>query len=167
MTSFKLSINGTEREFEAARQGTAIRMTDGEQTAVFHLVYTDGNRFIIEQICPDGSRRRIRVAGHRDGHKRHLWVNGRTFTCERIRERDIGVGNSDLLSASIPAMVSEILVAVGDSVKTDDKLILLESMKMIIPIQAPCDGIVRQINCKVGESVQAGTRLIDIEENGD
>jgi biotin carboxyl carrier protein len=68
------------------------------------------------------------------------------------------------LSASIPAVVSELLVQVGDRVETGDKLILLESMKMILPVQAPFEGIVSAINCSVGEAVQPGIQLIEIEQ---
>jgi 3-methylcrotonyl-CoA carboxylase alpha subunit len=71
------------------------------------------------------------------------------------------------LSASIPAVVAEVLVSVGETVAAGDKLILLESMKMVIPIQAPYDGAVTKINCTAGESVQAGVPLIEIEEIGD
>ena len=60
-------------------------------------------------------------------------------------------------------MVTEVLVNVGDTVSADDKLILLESMKMVIPIQAPHAGIVRQLNCAVGDAVQPGTPLIELD----
>jgi biotin carboxyl carrier protein len=68
------------------------------------------------------------------------------------------------LSASIPAVVSEILVKVGQEVKIGDKLILLESMKMILPIQAPRAGFVTAINCVPGQAVQPGIQLVEIEE---
>ena len=68
------------------------------------------------------------------------------------------------LSASIPAVVSEILVKAGQEVKIGDKLILLESMKMILPIQAPWAGTVTAINCVPGQAVQPGVQLVEIEE---
>jgi biotin carboxyl carrier protein len=68
------------------------------------------------------------------------------------------------LSATIPAVVSEILVNVGDQVTSGDKLILLESMKMIMPIVAPCDGLVVAINCEPGEAVQTGVQLVEIDQ---
>jgi urea carboxylase len=54
------------------------------------------------------------------------------------------------------------LVAVGDQVRAGDKLVLLESMKMILPIQAPYDGAVTAINCAPGEAVQPGVPLITL-----
>ena len=41
-----------------------------------------------------------------------------------------------------------------------DRLILLESMKMIIPIVAPADGVVQAIHCVAGDSVAPGVPLI-------
>ena len=119
---------------------------------------------MLELTLPNGQRRRVRVAAHTAGDKRQIWVNGRTFTYERVRERGSGgAGGDGSLAASIPAVVSQVLVSVGDEVAEGDKLILLESMKMVIPIQAPHDGVVTAVHCTAGESVQAGIPLLDLE----
>ena len=52
----------------------------------------------------------------------------------------------------------------GDAVAAGDKLILLESMKMVIPIVAPRAGRVARVLCAVGESVPAGLPLVEMEE---
>ncbi|MAT97217.1 MAG: hypothetical protein CL608_08755 [Anaerolineaceae bacterium] len=94
-----------------------------------------------------------------------IWLNGRTHQYERVLPRGGGAASLDVsLSATIPAVVADILVNVGDQVQDGDKLILLESMKMVIPIQAPYSGTVSAINCQKGESVQAGTPLIELDE---
>ena len=59
--------------------------------------------------------------------------------------------------------MTDVLVAVGDKVSAGEKLILLESMKMVIPIVATQDGVVQAIKCENGESVQPGVPLIEIE----
>ncbi|MCZ7668641.1 MAG: acetyl-CoA carboxylase biotin carboxyl carrier protein subunit [Chloroflexi bacterium] len=64
----------------------------------------------------------------------------------------------------MPAVVSEILVKTGDEVAEGDRLILLESMKMVIPIVAPHSGVVTQINCVAGESVPAGVPLLALQK---
>jgi biotin carboxyl carrier protein len=113
---------------------------------------------------PDGSRRRLHVAGSAAGKERQVWVSGRLFNYERIQpQRQRPAPTDGSLAASIPAVVSQILVAPGDEVSAGDKLILLESMKMIIPIQAPYDGRVRRLNCAVGDSVAAGVQLLELE----
>jgi len=164
MAKFKLAIHGEQREFEATRQGNKIGVTMGETTAVFHLLHHDAHTILLAQTQPDGSRKHIRLAGAKDGDRRQLWVNGRLFTAERVREHGRSSQNDASLSASIPAVVTQILAAIGDEVSEGDKLILLESMKMVIPIQAPYAGRVTAVHCTQGESVQAGVQLIELEQ---
>jgi biotin carboxyl carrier protein len=121
---------------------------------------------LLERTMPDGSRQQWRLVGHKDGTKRMIWLNGRTHQYERVLPRGGGAASQDSsLAATIPAVVADILVSVGDQVTNGDKLILLESMKMIIPIQAPFNGVVTALNCAKGESVQAGTPLIELDES--
>ena len=54
----------------------------------------------------------------------------------------------------MPATVVAIKVAPGDSVKQGDILIVLEAMKMELPVRAPGDGRVKAIHCRPGELVQ-------------
>lgn len=169
MTRFKIRLNGEEIDLEVLRQGNHLRVTRAGQTADLQILYADEATFGLEFERPDGTRQCIRAAAHVAGDNRQLWVNGRSFNYERVRQRAVGGGGSgdSSLAASIPAVVSEILVSVGDFVQAGDKLILLESMKMVIPIQAPHQGAVTAVKCVTGESVQAGIPLIELEENED
>jgi len=166
---FKVHFNGVESEIEVVQQGDRLIVTRDGQTFDARLIHTDGAHFVleVEEESPDGfvNRKRIRAAGYREGDKRQLWANGRMINYRRIQEgtepeSDLG---SASLSASIPAVVADVLVNAGDKVKKGDKLILLESMKMIMAIQAPYDGTVQDIHCTQGEAVQPGIRLIEIE----
>jgi acetyl/propionyl-CoA carboxylase alpha subunit len=67
------------------------------------------------------------------------------------------------LTAPMPATVIEIKVAPGDAVKQGDILIVLEAMKMELPVRAPGDGRVKAIHCRPGDLVQPETALIDLE----
>ena len=164
MAKFKLALNGEEKDVEATRQGSQVSVTVDGETAVLHIIHATESELLLEREYPDGRREHLRVAGHVSGDKRQLWINGRLLAAERIRERGDANDGDGSLSASIPAVVSEILVQPGDEVAAGDKLILLESMKMIIPIQAPYEGVVAAILCEAGESVQAGIPLIEMEE---
>jgi biotin carboxyl carrier protein len=167
---FKAKIGDEEKEIEVIRQGERLRISYDGRTTDARIIHTDGPHFVLEieePIGEDGQfrRKQIRAAGVSDGDKRQLWANGRLVNYERIREGAAaqGAGDAASLSASIPAVVSEILVEIGAAVKAGEKLILLESMKMVIPIQAPYDGTVTTINCQVGEAVQPGNQLIELE----
>lgn len=163
MTRFSLRMGAETAEFDVTRQGNQIRVSYNDETAVFHLLHAEGAQLLLEQELPDGRRRQLRIAGHVDGDQRQLWVNGRTLRCERVRETAVADAGDASLAATIPAVVVDILVQTGETVSAGDKLILLESMKMVIPIQAPHDGVVADIHCAVGDSVQAGVPLLALD----
>ncbi len=173
MKEFILRQNNTERTVRASQQGDEIKVVlvgedttaESAEAVVFHLISQDEEGILLERRLPDGSRQQWHLVGHKDGTRRMLWLNGRTHQYERVLPRAAGAASHDVsLAATIPAVVADILVNVGDTVAAGDKLILLESMKMVIPIQAPYDGTVSAINCQKGESVQAGTPLIELDE---
>jgi len=62
----------------------------------------------------------------------------------------------------MPGSVVEVSVAVGDSVKKGDKLIVLESMKMENDIVSAVDGTVTGIGVAKGDMVNAGDTLVVI-----
>ena len=166
MARIKVKVNGEETELEVTRQGDNFRVVRDGQTADVHLIHSDGRSFIIEYTTSDGKRQRIRAAGHSQQDTRHMWVNGRCFTYQRVQQKQKAAIDDDSahLSATIPAVVSKILVSIGDHVTDGQKLILLESMKMVIPIQAQFSGTITSINCAAGDSVKPGFPLIDMEE---
>lgn len=67
------------------------------------------------------------------------------------------------LSAPMPATVVRVLVEPGVAVRRGDTLLMLEAMKMELPIRAPRDGVIRAVHCKPGELVQPGANLLDLE----
>ncbi|VEB79645.1 Urea carboxylase [Klebsiella quasipneumoniae] len=58
----------------------------------------------------------------------------------------------------------QVQTAVGRQVRAGDVLVVLESMKMEIPLLAPCDGRVQQVNVQPGSAVRAGQRVAVIIE---
>ncbi|MGA8987401.1 biotin/lipoyl-binding carrier protein [Aeromicrobium sp.] len=66
--------------------------------------------------------------------------------------------------AEIVANVWKVLAREGDQVGTGDVLAVLESMKMEIPVYAEASGHVSKILVSVGQIVQEGDPLIEIDE---
>jgi len=62
--------------------------------------------------------------------------------------------------AHITGTVWKIEKKVGDAVVAGDILIILESMKMEMPIEAPEPGTVHEIRCKEAEAVSEGQVLV-------
>jgi acetyl-CoA carboxylase biotin carboxyl carrier protein len=60
------------------------------------------------------------------------------------------------IKAHITGVVFQITTTVGDTVAAGDAVVVLESMKMEIPVEAPRTGMVREIRVKEGQTVQEG-----------
>jgi biotin carboxyl carrier protein len=61
------------------------------------------------------------------------------------------------------ANVWKVVVGAGDVVDTGDPLVILESMKMEIPVEAPAAGTVREVRVEEGGVVQEGDVIAVIE----
>ena len=64
----------------------------------------------------------------------------------------------------MPATVTAVMVAAGQTVARGDTLVVLEAMKMEIPLRAPRDGRVTAVRCEKGDQVDAGVPLVVVEE---
>jgi acetyl-CoA carboxylase biotin carboxyl carrier protein len=62
--------------------------------------------------------------------------------------------------AHITGTVWKIEKKVGDAVKAGDVLVILESMKMEMPVEAPEDGTVQELRCKETQAVNEGDVLV-------
>jgi biotin carboxyl carrier protein len=67
------------------------------------------------------------------------------------------------VKAELAGNMWKIVVKEGQQVGTDETLMILESMKMEIPITAPRAGRVAKIHIKEGQTVQEGEVLADLE----
>jgi acetyl/propionyl-CoA carboxylase alpha subunit len=67
------------------------------------------------------------------------------------------------LTAPMPATVISVLVKVGDAIAHGDTLVVLEAMKMELPLRAAGDAVVKAVHCEEGELVQADAVLIELE----
>jgi acetyl-CoA carboxylase biotin carboxyl carrier protein len=64
------------------------------------------------------------------------------------------------IEAHITGTVWKVEVAVGDSVEEGDTVVVLESMKMEMPVEAEDEGTVKEILVKEGQSVSEGDALV-------
>jgi biotin carboxyl carrier protein len=67
------------------------------------------------------------------------------------------------VTSELVANVLTVEVAVGQRVTEGDALVLLESMKMEIPVLAPHDGTVAQVRTAPGDVVQDGDVMVVVE----
>jgi biotin carboxyl carrier protein len=133
-------------------------------------VTVNGIRFEVAS-ANDGS---VRVLGESQsltwttvsGTTRWVFLDGRVYTFEaeppggRRRRRSAHHGTH---TAPMPATVRKVPARVGDTVRRGDVLIVLEAMKMELPVRATSDGRVTAIHCAEGDLVQPGVSLIEID----
>ena len=65
--------------------------------------------------------------------------------------------------SNMAGVVVEFLVKLGDTVTVDQDVVMLESMKMQIPVQATVHGTVKTIKVNAGDFVDDGDVLLEIE----
>ncbi|MCW3006802.1 MAG: biotin/lipoyl attachment protein [Solirubrobacterales bacterium] len=67
------------------------------------------------------------------------------------------------VEAHITGTVWKIEVSVGDEIAEGDTVVILESMKMEMPVEAEDEGIVKEIRCAEGQAVSEGDTLVVLE----
>ena len=70
-----------------------------------------------------------------------------------------GTAGSVKINAPMPGKIVDVKVKVGDAVKKEQTVLVLEAMKMENDIVAPEDGTVASINAAVGSAVEAGETI--------
>ena len=124
-------------------------------------VEIDGDRVLVDGQSVDIPARAFAVA---DGDKRWVFLDGETYELEVQRPgRKRSTGHHGSLSAPMPATVVRVNTKAGARVKKGETLLVLEAMKMELPVRATSDGTVTAVNCRVGELVQAGVALVEID----
>jgi acetyl-CoA carboxylase biotin carboxyl carrier protein len=77
--------------------------------------------------------------------------------------RLLGGAVADEIRAEMVANVWKVVVTAGDQVSDGDTLVVLESMKMEIPVVAESDGTVAEIAVNEGDVVQEGDLIARVE----
>jgi biotin carboxyl carrier protein len=130
--------------------------------AEFEIVPLGGGRYRVS----DGTRQRLAYCAAGSGTVRWVFIDGRTFVIDVSETSDTrGKPHHDdmALASPMPATVASIHVSAGQTVSQGDLLVMLEAMKMELPIKAPRDGRVRAVMCTRGELVQPGVPLVELD----
>jgi acetyl/propionyl-CoA carboxylase alpha subunit len=117
------------------------------------------------QVTQGATRRIAFAVGGRD-----TWVflDGRTYLVSDAAEdskRRSRVDEEAALVAPMPATVLAVHAAQGERVERSQVVMVLEAMKMELPIRAPRDGVVKSVGCQVGDLVQPGATLLELEDS--
>ncbi len=80
-----------------------------------------------------------------------------------VRQSGKGKNKVNGIVAPMPGMVVKVNCSVGDQILENDKLVIVEAMKMENALGSPLSGTVKKINAIEGKAVDKGTVLIEIE----
>lgn len=158
--------------------GGVLRVLDVvPQSGGFHVTLDDGNTAVVRATTRSDGRVVLEMRGRRlavfasrpvGSARRQLWIGRRTleYTVDDPAAASEHAHQDGGLSAAIPSVVLEVLVGPGTQVSAGDRLLLLESMKMVMPVVAARAGRVNAILCEVGDAVDPGTLLVDFTPDG-
>ena len=123
-----------------------------------------GGTYVVDA---DGRRQLVYVAGPSS----NAWVfwNGHVYRGDfspsrETRGRRSAGQTRQVLTAPMPATVIKILASPGQRVRKGDTVVVLEAMKMELPIRALADATVAAVHFRDGELVQADAPLVEFEE---
>jgi len=128
----------------------------------------DGKVFIIQLLeigKVDGEGRRT-VVFEVNGNRREMSFFDKTYRREKTvvvtHMADPGVPGE--IGATIPGIVSKVLVRKGDAVRKGQSLLVIEAMKMETSVASPMDGTVSDVAVKEGQKVGSGELLMKIQK---
>lgn len=157
---FRLSVNQSET-FEKTEQDLSQLDVISTSPSEFHILHNH-KPFSATITASDFLKKTYTVE-----------VNQNSYTIEIANELDIlinemgfEVGKTkqiNAIKAPMPGLILEINVTVGQEVKENDNLLILEAMKMENSFSSPRDGIIKSIAVAKGDAVDKGQLLIEFE----
>jgi biotin carboxyl carrier protein len=109
---------------------------------------------------------RIYFARDKDNH--YMSINGEIFTIESAQAskpgaKGISAQEENSVASPMPGLLVKLPVAVGDKVEAGVTLAIVEAMKMQNELRAQSDGVVKKINFKEGDQVDAFVPIVELE----
>jgi 3-methylcrotonyl-CoA carboxylase alpha subunit len=101
----------------------------------------------------------------REGDDVHLFWDGVAYRLRLEREgaRPAPRASSGALEAPMPGKVIAIRVKAGQAVRKGEELLVVEAMKMENALRAPRDGVVKGVRAGLGDMVNPGAVLVELE----
>ncbi|WP_341322561.1 pyruvate carboxylase [Solibacillus sp. FSL H8-0523] len=98
-----------------------------------------------------------------NGQSRELVIQDLTVEVDGSIALKADPSDPNQIGATMPGTVLKVVVNKGSSVKRGDHLLITESMKMETTVQAPKDGIVKEVYASAGDAISTGDLLIELQ----
>ena len=159
-TSYKVKVNNTF-DFEVDTKETLHLDVINKSESNYHVL-NNNKSYNVEILSTDFNKKTYSVK-----------VNNNTYDVviasaldQLIDKMGFSVNGSkqiDAINAPMPGLLLEISVVVGQEVKKDEQLFILEAMKMENSILSPRDGIIKSVNGSKGDAIEKNQLLIEFE----
>ena len=160
---YRIQLGDRQLQVEASRldeDGRTVITVDGQR----HEVAVRPVRAQETQLIGPGGQRRVFAV--RDGGGIWVWSGGRARHLTDAAQRRTGGpdgGGPATVTPPMPAVVTKVLVQVGDEVESGQALVVVSAMKMEMTLTAPHAGTVAAIHTAEGAKANPGDILVDIE----
>ena len=150
----RVRVTGSDGEWVAELGANGVTLSG--VSGAFVVTDEGAGRFLVDNSSAAAASVGDVVWVSLDGHVFEFQVT-QDAGAARPASRD-----QDALSPPMSATVVRVAVRPGATVQAGDTLIVLEAMKMELPIRAPADAVVRAVNCREGELVQPERTLVEL-----
>ncbi len=154
-------ISGQEVKVQEYKNtGESVSFILNGKNYSYALISKDGP----EMVLDNGERFKAAVGNPNKDGESFVISNGREAMAlaggKKMKNRGAVAGS---LISPMPGKIFKVIKEVGSSVKKGEAILILEAMKMEHSIRSDKDGVVKKINFKVGELVQGGVSLAEVE----
>jgi len=119
-------------------------------------------RFLtVGEVREDGTRT---VFFELNGQPREVRVTDRAVGATLQRQQKADPDDANQIAAPMPGKISTVAVAKGDAVKTGDRLLSIEAMKMETAVYSPRDAVIGEVRVKAGSIVEARDLLVSLQD---
>ncbi|MBL8862192.1 MAG: biotin/lipoyl-binding protein [Planctomycetes bacterium] len=161
-----VTVNGLLREVEVLeRLGQLVIQVDGQP---FDLQYSEVDDLGQVIVLHGGKSFALSLEGSENevtaslaGHRYDVSLEDERERAAHAAEKAAGKAGG-VVTAIMPGVVVELLVAQGQAVAKGAPLLILSAMKMQNEIGAPTDGVVQGIHVSAGQAVSAGAKLVTL-----
>ena len=155
------TLNGQDLKVQDYKKdGNQLSFSLNGKTYQYTLVSRDG----FEMVLDNGQRFKAAVGtANRDGDAMIISGGRETILSSSVKKMKKGAGHAGGLASPMPGKIFKIVKDAGTEVKKGEPILILEAMKMEHSIRSDKDGKVKKIFYKVGELVQGGVILAEVE----
>ncbi len=160
--SKKFILNGQELEVQDFKQthDTVSFILNGKNY-FYSLISRDGHEMVLDD--KSGRFKAAVATANKDGEAMVITAGKEAIVAEAGKKMKKGAGHAGGLKSPMPGKIFKIVKEAGSEVKKGETILILEAMKMEHSIRSDKDGKVKSIFYKVGELVQGGVALAEVE----